>query len=211
MQQDDSKHPPLYAQEIDLVQKDNYTTLYRLVDDLAAVLNENCRLKNDIWHQSDQLSCAINADYQGSKLEQDPSLFKYPTLGSSEPASTSQSSKKDRITQLDLENKKLAHLLKDRQTYNEHLRNTIDESEQDLLRILTVLADHYVQTNKTQLENQISYSDQFLDKKQQMHAKYLQLIEINEKSKQLYVVFDKIRSFLDNGVSTQKTAINNVS
>ncbi|KAG7882768.1 hypothetical protein KL938_003191 [Ogataea parapolymorpha] len=195
---------PLYNQEINVINTENYGALYRLVDDLAEVLNENAKLKQDIWTQTDQISTSLNANYQGLFPTEDESRFKYRNLKPiDETQLDSPSPKTRRIKELRLENQQLAELLISRKKYNQELRDTVDESEEDLLNILEVLSHKCIELNKQQLEDQKRYSEQILIKKQQMHAKFLQLAEMDEKFKQLYSLFNHLRTYLDENVDLQ--------
>ncbi|KAG7734383.1 hypothetical protein KL932_004837 [Ogataea haglerorum] len=193
-----------YNQEMNVINTDNYGALYRLVDDLAEVLNENAKLKQDIWAQTDQISASLNANYQGLIPAEDESRFKYRNL---KPIDDTQlyapSPKTRRIQELRLENQQLADLLTNRKRYNQELRDAVDDSEEDLLKILQVLSQKCVEMNKQQLEDQKRYSEQILIKKQQMHAKFLQLADMDEKFKQLHSLFHQLRSYLDENVDLQ--------
>ncbi|KAG7837971.1 hypothetical protein KL942_003826 [Ogataea angusta] len=195
---------PSYSQEINVINTENYGALYSLVDDLAEVLSENAKLKQEIWTQTDQISTSLIANYQGLIPAEDESRFKYGNLQPIDKTQLESSSPKTRrIQELRLENQQLAELLISRKKYNQALRETVDDSEDNFLQILEALSQKCIELNKQQLEDQKRYSEQILIKKQQMHAKFLQLAEMDEKVKQLYSLFHQLRTYLDENVDLQ--------
>ncbi|ODV83903.1 hypothetical protein CANARDRAFT_29627 [[Candida] arabinofermentans NRRL YB-2248] len=159
------------------------------------------------WSSSSCANLPIEALFKTSLLENMKHRIANTRPSPSPPSSKQSKSdsltfKEQKISKLKQENKNLMVLLKERQTYNSELLDTIDVYESQLIEILELLSANYVSLNTKQLNDQTKYAERFNEMKKQMHLKFMQLVEIDEKSKQVYELLQPLVKQLNNGDSS---------
>ncbi|GME86952.1 unnamed protein product [Ambrosiozyma monospora] len=257
---------PLQETEVE-----NHSTLIQLVDDLLSVVEENRRLKDDIWKDLESISShvslpptipstldpgpnsslggfkyhdelaqlenakkslnlqlsevgkvgeepvsvsdatttnryssilndlkvAVNASSSTSTLDEDGNI-----VFNEKPAGGSDETDKDElkqkvIIQLQNENKDLLKILSDRQKYNEELTSTLGDYETNLRSITDAIASSLVKSNNEQLKIESKRKDNLIELEDQMYKKYLELIDLQQKTFRLHGSFDGLCEVLE--------------
>ncbi|GMG20281.1 unnamed protein product [Ambrosiozyma monospora] len=260
---------PLQETEVE-----NHSTLIQLVDDLLSVVEENRRLKDDIWKDLESISShvslpppipstldpgpssslggfkyhdeltqlenakkslnlqfsevgkvskepvsvsdatttnryssilndlkiAVNASASTSSLDEDGNIVLNEKFTDDSDGTGKDELKQKVIIQLQNENKDLLKILSDRQKYNEELTSTLGDYETNLRSITDAIASSLVSSNTEQLKIENKRKDNLIELEDQMYKKYLELIDLQQKTFRLHGSFDGLCEVLESMV-----------